>query len=768
MSDYHQPNATYRLQLNKELDFYRVAELAGYFQRLGVTDLYLSPIMQANPGSDHGYDMVDPTRINDELGGEDGLAKLANEAHDKGLRLLVDIVPNHMSASDHNPYWVDVKQKGQDSPYSYLFDIDWQATETSGDLKYRRFFDINELVCLRMEDEAVFRFVHDNLLNWVDRGWIDGLRIDHIDGLLQPGRYLRRLQQAITERTGSQGFYVIVEKILAQNERLPTEWASEGTTGYDFMNSANALFVPYKGYARLKRTFEELTVYSYSWLQARERNNRYVIDHLFDSEFDSLARLWFETIDSGYDFHLIDRAIRQLSAAMPCYRFYAGDLDDTFSHYELHMLDWARALSCRQNPEFTEAIAHITDILKTLNEAPSEKLLRWVQRWQQMTGPVMAKGFEDTASYQYNVLMSLNEVGSDPHYEPLLGDSRALHDFLASRYYQCPQTLNATSTHDTILSEDARMRLNVLSELANQFDGHVQKWRELNSSYRYHYEGEDFPDANTELRMYQSLLAVWPLSDDGANDFKERVHQYITKMAREAKLYTNWKDPDHTYENILQEFSARIMDPSASPAFMQDFVEFQSLLAFYGMINSLGLVLVKCLAPGVPDIYQGNERWRFDLVDPDNRRPVDFESRQSSISEDIETLKYNWTTGEIKHWLTERLLNCRCRHVKLVKEGQYAPIELSHELAPYLFAFARFNDEQYMVAVIARNTANLTHERKVWPCGSEVWQKHVLDLPVDWPDKWHNGLTGEVIERNDGQLALAEVLAKLPVAVLVA
>jgi (1->4)-alpha-D-glucan 1-alpha-D-glucosylmutase len=576
--------ATYRLQLGAELDFAAARRLVPYLRDLGISHLYLSPAFQARPGSTHGYDVTDPGLISEELGGEDGFRALAGA----GLGVILDIVPNHMAAVAENRFWADEELRVR------FFDVD---PETG---RHRRFFDIDHLAGVRQEDPDVFAATHSLALRLVREGLVDGLRVDHPDGLADPAGYLRRLRREGVER-------VWVEKILDPGERL-RDWPVEGTVGYEFLNDAAALFVDPVGQATLNDLFRD----SYNPTQAKLEQ----VQGTFAPEVERLRRL--------YDAPELEQALSQL----PVYRTYMPPVEP------------ADREALEGNP--------LRELLLG-NAAPKE----FVTRFQQTTPAVMAKGVEDTSFYRYVRLLALNEVGGDPSRFGISVDE--FHRGCLERAARFPRGLLITQTHDTKRSGDSRARIGALAAMAGEWREHVERWRELVPS-------EGPPTWNEAYLIFQTLVGAWPLE-------LERLEAYVEKALREAKLHTNWVDPDVAYEHSVRDWCRSLY---ANRAFLSDFEPFVERVGRAGERSALGQTLLKLTAPGVPDVYQGDELWALSLVDPDNRRPVDWERRRSVLS----ALRGGAAPERetIKLLLIERALALRARRPEAFAGG-YRPLE---------------------------------------------------------------------------------------------
>jgi (1->4)-alpha-D-glucan 1-alpha-D-glucosylmutase len=658
-------------------------------------------------------------------------------------------------------------------------------------MNYRRFFDINDLVSVRVEDPRVLEATHTLILEWAAAGKVTGLRVDHIDGLYDPVGYLEYLQRRVagTEkaRGSPPGFYVLVEKILTGDETLPEEWPACGTTGYEFSRAVNGVFIDPRGIRRLDRAYADFTGAETTFAAVVYHRKRQVMDQLFPGEVRTLGETLCRL--AGQDRHgrdlpprLLVQALVEVTACLPVYRTYIRD-------FEVPARD--RAVIARAVEEAERrndalgapVLPWVRRVLLLEFPAPlaaeaKEAWLRFVRRWQQFTGPIMAKGLEDTALYVYNRLVSLNEVGGDP--EAQRSSVKAFHRHSTATRAQWPHTLNATSTHDTKRSEDVRARINVLSELAETWAACVSRWSRWNRGKKRPCRGQPVPEPHAEVFLYQTLVGAWPLCKDELPALRERCQAYIVKAAKEAKGHTSWIDPDPEYEKALAGFVEAILTPSSRNAFLPDFVKFQKKIAFYGACNALAQVLLKIGAPGVPDFYQGTELWDFSLVDPDNRRPVDFPVRTRLLAEldrrentdrarRVADLLSRWDDGRLKLYVTATALRFRRGQRELFLDGEYLPLSASGRRRAHVCAFARRKGAAWAVVAVPRLLAQLVRTG-VFPCGGRVWGRDRLILPREAPRFWGNVLTGETVE---GALAagrrvlpLTRVFAHFPVALL--
>jgi (1->4)-alpha-D-glucan 1-alpha-D-glucosylmutase len=609
----------YRLQLLPHLDFAAARSLVPYLEQLGVSHLYLAPSMQARRGSTHGYDVVDPTAVSDELGGEAEFRKLA----EAGLGLILDFVPNHMAADEaENPFWGDPLTRAK------FFDVEWR---TGG---VRRFFDIGDLAGVRLEDPEVFEATHAKLIELAREGVIDGVRIDHPDGLANPARYFERLRESGIAR-------VWIEKILERDEPL-RDWPVEGSTGYEFANDATALFVDGSAADRLTDVYQRFTGERRSFGELAHDAKLEQARTTFRPEVEWLRR---DLPDLEPDVEL-ERAL----AAFRVYRTYvdpdAGLVDS---------LDRG-AVADAQLP------AQLANIL-LLDERGHDA---FVIRFQQTTAPVFAKGIEDTAFYRYSRLLCLNEVGGDPGRFSL--DVDDFHRANAERLRRFPNQLLTTQTHDTKRSGDVRARLCALSWLPDEWEANVDRWHEIGDRLRE----RDAPDREEEYFLYQTLVGAWPLEPD-------RLDAYLVKALREGKVNSSWTEPDERWESVVTAFARAL---TADASFLESFVPFAERIARLGERISLGQTLLKLTSPGLPDLYQGDELLSFNLVDPDNRRPVDWERRRRVL--EAVAAGAAPTPETAKLFLIRRALELRRERSESFADGGYEALDAGRDVCAFI------------------------------------------------------------------------------------
>jgi (1->4)-alpha-D-glucan 1-alpha-D-glucosylmutase len=761
------PSSTYRVQLGPDLDFAAAAELIGYLADLGIGALYASPVLAAAPGSTHGYDVVDPTKASPALGGDAGFAWLADRLHQAGLGLVVDIVPNHegIAVPQANPAWWDVLEHGPESRYARYFDIDWSrppimvpvladdeavadlklvdgqlayydqrfpiAPGTGGgtpqqvherqhyrlvnwrrantELNYRRFFDITTLAAVRVEDPEVFQATHGLILRWVADGLVTGLRVDHPDGLADPGAYLRRLA------ADAPSAWLVVEKILGADEALPPpdRWPVDGTTGYDVLRLVCGLFVDSDGEPGLT----ELATAEYGPQDLAEleyQGKRWIAEHILRAEVRRIAALAPETANT-------EQAVIELLSSFAVYRSYLADGEAT-------PLRDAAAEAGRRRPEMATTI----DALVTqMTAEPAGEL---AERVQQTAAMVMAKGVEDTVFYRYNRFVALNEVGGNPgRFGVPPEEFHRRSGALAAGPHAA--TMTALSTHDTKRSEDLRARLAVLSEIPAEFTEAVSRWSDR----------ARLPEPTLNLLAWQSLVGAWPISPD-------RLRGYLEKASREAKLATSWTEPNKEFDAAVAAWPEAVLGNGGLIADVEGFVRW---IRPAGWVNALGQKLVQLTMPGVPDLYQGSELWDLSLVDPDNRRPVDFGRRRELLARiDAGWLPPVDDSGAAKLLVVTRALRLRRDRPELF-DG-YRALTADGPAARHALAFQRGSGRLLTVAT----RLPLTLER------SRGWRDTTLKLPgIPGGIGWIDALTGRGFPA--GPVPLAGLLSRYPVALLV-
>jgi (1->4)-alpha-D-glucan 1-alpha-D-glucosylmutase len=962
------PTSTYRLQLNAGFRFSDAAAVVEYLDALGITDCYASPLSMARPGSVHGYDVVEPTRLNPELGSEQDFQSFAGALRERRMGLLLDVVPNHMCIdSVENWRWRDVLSNGPSSIYARFFDVDWRPpkdelvgkvllpvlgdqfgrvlesgitvayeedgsfcvafdgrrlpldtrtwphlldpalaelrarfgdeeprvlelesiiraigylpkrTETTpakvrerrheqesigrrlstlvaddadtrgaiersaaeinerkGDprgldrleallaqqayrlshwrvaadeINYRRFFDINDLAAIRVEDPVVFQVVHELPMRLAREGIVTGLRIDHVDGLLDPEKYLHDLQRGFREAQGQTPqttgpgppCYVVVEKILARNERIPVEWPVQGATGYELAALLSAALVDPAGGPPLRALAAQLEEEPARFSDVVYESKKLVLRTAMSAELNVLARRLDRISEQhrytrDFTFNSLHEVLAEVIACFPVYRTYIRPGDTAVDERDRRPIETAVRLAKRRNPVTNESLFDFLrsvlflDAPDGISDVQRTERREFVLRFQQLTGPVMAKGLEDTAYYRYFPLAALNEVGGGPD---LFGMSTAdLHRQLAERMVLYPHGLSATATHDTKRGEDTRARMLVLSELPEIWAEAVGRWRHMNRPHRVDVAGVEAPSPAEEYLFYQTLIGAWPPGDDcrpglpaasgEAQNFVERIRQYMHKALLEAKVQTSWINHNEPYEQAVDGFVSAALDPQRSGPFLEDLGRFLARVVRPGYWNSLSQVLLKVAAPGVPDFYQGSELWDFSLVDPDNRRPVDYRRRrtflralQTEAAGDATALAERLLAapedGRIKMLVVSRALAFRRTAASLFQAGSYHDLQPTGARADSVIAFARVHEAHAAIAVVGRHFIKLGEDASR-PVGA-AWGDTKLAMPGALAGRrWRNVITGARVgepSSNDGRaLPVRELLAHLPVALL--
>lgn len=926
------PRATYRIQFHSEFNFDAAKNIITYLADLGISDIYASPIFKARKGSTHGYDIVDPTQINPELGTPEQFEALISEIQNHYLGWVQDIVPNHMAYDSENTWLMDILENGLDSEASDYFDIDWEhpyedfkgrvlapmlgnfygqclengeiqlnydesglsvnyyslrlpvkiesyarfITQNLGQLaralggrrhpdfvkllgilylvknapaepkgkerydeiafvkgllwelytqnpevkefidnniklfngekgnpdsfnllnnllneqfyrlsfwkvgaeeiNYRRFFTVNELISVKVQEIKVFHKTHSLISQLVETGKITGLRIDHIDGLYDPTEYLNRLRQKVGD------VYITVEKILELKEKLPEIWQIQGTSGYEFLNYVNGIFCHRQSEKQLSDLYIKFTGIETPYEQMSFEKKQLIVEKNLAGDVDNLAQILKRIASQtwlGIDFTMngLKRTLAELLALFPVYRTYVnGDgLSEEDRSYIKEVIEEARS----RIPLLLNELNFIEKLLlleweESLTPEQRDLRLHFVMRLQQLTGPLMAKGIEDTLFYVYNRLLSLNEVGGHPGRFGIT--STEFHTFNQKQSIAWPHKMNATATHDTKRGEDARARLNVLSEIPEEWENQVKTWSEINRSQKINVRGRAVPAANDEYFFYQTLVGAYPFDESENATFVGRVKDYLLKSVREAKLHTAWLRPDTAYEEGFIEFVENVLEPSESNQFMQEFLPFQKWVTSYGIFNSLSQTLVKYTAPGVPDTYQGTELWDLSMVDPDNRRPVDYNQRISFLNEIkekaqadvlklIDELFSSKEDGRIKLFLTYRVLQARKENLAVFQKGDYLPLDVSGKFKDHIVAFARSNGNKMSIAIAPRFLTSLVQPGE-YPLGKQVWDDTYLQLPSAAPLVWKDAMTAQMIQA-DGTLQIGEALQHFPVALLI-
>ncbi|MGD7247354.1 malto-oligosyltrehalose synthase [Ralstonia pseudosolanacearum] len=928
------PRATLRLQLHRAFTFDHARALLDDIAALGISHLYVSPITTAQPGSMHGYDVVDPTRVNPELGGEDALGRLVAALHARGMGLIVDIVPNHMAVGGaHNAWWLDVLENGPASAWAHAFDIQWQppqpalhgkvlapslgepydtalqggrltlhydpgaarlaiayhdhrfpialadyacvlrgagpsgerdtdaaldavaerfaalqstralharrehadaartalrdfaATDAgraridravaalnaapeqlhalmarqswrlahwrcaNDEINWRRFFDIGSLAGLSVERADVFEATHALIFRLYRQGWIDGVRIDHVDGLADPAGYCRALRQRLAAEDAHRPAdrrlgrpWIVVEKILAADEPMRTGWDIDGTSGYDFMNQAGALLHDAAGEATLTQAWLDWTGmpaaeahFRATALAARRR----ILHEHFAAELDAATWALHAVAQQQRDahdvtWHAIRRALAELVVHLSVYRTYA----------DAHGRDAQDTAIVRR--AIHDAMPHLRRVDQPLlarldawlgGEPAGHDRLRQLalRRGQQLSSPVAAKAVEDTACYRYGRLLSRNEVGADPGAFTL--DAAAFHQAMAARARLWPHAMLATATHDHKRGEDVRARLAVLSERPVHWLAAALPWRAAHARWVRPLPQGQAPPPDAQWMLYQTLVGAWPpgldwRDADGVRAFAERIAQWQHKALREAKLRTDWLAPDLDYEQACHDFVFTLLTGEAAPAFLPSLAAFVRTIAPAGAVNGLAQMLLRVTVPGVPDLYQGTDLWDTSLVDPDNRRPVDFAVRHRSLralqthpEHSLAPLLAHWTDGRIKQAVLARALGVRAAMPEVFAAGRYLPLALSGSGGAHALAFAREHAGRWVVAIVPLHAAALLGHAAVPVFPAGAWRDTTVCLPAPLASiPLHSVFDGQTL--CGARLALGQTLGALPVALL--
>ncbi len=668
------------------------------------------------------------------------------------------------------------------------------------EINYRRFFDINELAGICIEQAEVFDAAHQLVLHLLSEGKIDGLRIDHIDGLLDPLQYCKRLQaRAADESGGNARSYMVVEKILTQDELLGRDWSVSGTTGYDALNLINGIFVDRRAEHAIDRVYRRFIGRDLDFDTVLYQCKKHVIDTALASELEMLAveidriseRNW-----NTRDFTLagLKAAIREVAACFPVYRTYVADRGP--SSEDRRDIDWAVALARKRNKSREATIFDFihcvltTDIVRRRQRTFNRRaVVGFAMKFQQFTGPIAAKALEDTAFYRYTRLLSLNEVGGDPG---RFGTTiTAFHHLNEERAKLWPHTMVTTATHDTKRGEDVRARINVLTELPAEWGRRLRRWSALNRRAKAEVDGAPVPSPDDEYLFYQTLVGAWPIELLGPDEpaalplerFRERINAYMIKAVREAKQSSNWATPNTQYEAALSGFVHRLLDWDHFCTFLADLQAFATRIALPGMINSLAQAVLKLTVPGIPDIYQGCEFWDLNLVDPDNRRPVDFKRRSAALNvmpklptattrAAVATMLENWHDGNIKLYATAQLLAERQRRPVLFNDGVYTPLNVTGERTDNLLGFTRTKDEAALAVAVPRLVVSLGAGEGRMPIG-DVWTDSAVVCPPTLAGRrWTNVFTGEVAalhsEGLDTVWKARDLFLDLPIAALIA
>jgi (1->4)-alpha-D-glucan 1-alpha-D-glucosylmutase len=624
----------------------------------------------------------------------------------------------------------------------------WQRTERQ--INYRRFFTVNDLICLRIEDEQVFEHYHQFIKTLLEQNLVQGLRIDHIDGLYNPVGYLEKLRGLIGENV-----YLIVEKILESEEQLPQDWPVDGTSGYEFLSEVNRVLTEDQNRERLGEIYRHFIRTSRPYEDLVFEKKLFILKENMGGELNNLLKR-LEILRPQADAENLKEALAIWLASFPVYRVYPTQFP--LNQVDAAVVNQAFEGAEKRAPQLQDAFQTIHSLFE--EESSHEETLRFVMRVQQFTGPLAAKGVEDTVFYLYNRLISHNEVGDSPH---LFGTTaEAFHQRMQKRLRFTPLSINATATHDTKRGEDARMRINVLSELPDEWQAAVMQWKEINAKHKLKEGDKATPDDNDEYFIYQALIGGFPMEGEADEAFTERLSAYLIKVVREAKANTDWSEPNEAYEKGVTHFIEAIL---GDPEFLQAFRPLFEKVRQYGMIYSLAQTLLKVTAPGIPDVYQGCEGWDLSFVDPDNRRAVDYDLRKQYLNEIDDRLHRerdpfmtelikNRLDGKIKLLCLYQALNARKKEADLFTGGEYIPLTLSGDGMANAVAFARRSGERWALVVVPKSIVGISTETQ-FGIGEAVWSNTALNLPEGAPTQWKNSLTDRRYQARAAERPLA-------------
>ncbi|MCC9166291.1 malto-oligosyltrehalose synthase [Pontibacter harenae] len=902
------PSATYRLQISPKFKLKEVKKLIPYLHELGISTIYSAPFFSATPGSEHGYDVINPLEINPDTGTLEELREIAEELKKYNMGWLQDIVPNHMAYHPKNQWLMEVLELGPASNFYNFFDINfdhpdfkgklmipflgeplekvveqgqveikfsgeglqaayfenvyplniasytylleqaaeklenedakkvlqeqlqqlqmleneksistqgWRQTkqqffslveqqkelrqaieqqvkqlnedkqallqlldrqyfqlafwkETLEHINFRRFFTVNDLICLQMERKEVFDQYHQFIKQLCEENLVQGLRVDHVDGLYDPDTYLERLRAMAGEEQ-----YLVVEKILEGEEEMPQYWPIQGNSGYDFLAWVSNLFTAGDGEKKLNQVYKRLVPdASINYENLVFDKKQFILHKRMAGELQNLLRLLQESelIPQDNELDKWRRALSVLLSSFPVYRIYGHSFP--LPPEAMEVIEQAFTEARKRGPEVTEQLDHLRTIFEAGEQDSEEQKknkLYFVLRSQQFTGPLAAKGVEDTTFYNYNRLISLNEVGNSPEIFHL--GANDFHGRMQYRLRSFPHSINATATHDTKRGEDATTRLSVLSEVTEDWEEHVKQW----FSILQNYADADEPSKNDLYFVFQTLIGVMPMNGEIDHTLVERVQEYLVKALREAKVHTNWNKPNEQYEQEVCYLVQRLLEKEQS--FIKSFLPFFQKVAHYGWLYSLCQTLLKVTCPGVPDMYQGTELWDLSLVDPDNRRPVDYEQRQQYLTELKEQeqqnaaelhkkLVQNPDSGRVKFYTLCMALNARKQLQDLFNHGDYQPLTVTGKHKANIMAFARQHEGQWCLVVVPRLIVRLVPEQGL-PLGEEVWEDTAIALPENAPTDWQQVYGGTTLSA-DNSLPVSKVLETFPVALLTA
>lgn len=911
------PSATYRIQTSSTFQLKQIREIISYLDALGISTVYSAPFFQASKGSTHGYDVVNPHKISDEIGDKQQFTTIVEELKRRNMGWLQDIVPNHMAFSAHNPWIRNVLELGPHSPYYEFFDINWVVEgkpffgkvmmpflgspleevlqrqeiqlaygengfyfsyfdhefplraesyypllqklsgyikeqnpgeetvkdffsllaaldhwskeevhedqlnrwqsarqllqtlhqknevvrnaiqhiinhtnrdghtlkqllleqnyqlaywkDTESVINYRRFFTVNDLICLNIQAPKVFQEYHRFIKEMVDEGLVQGLRVDHVDGLFDPSEYLDELRKLAGHDT-----YLIVEKILEAEEYVPDFWPIQGTSGYEFLAQVSQLFTNRQGKEKLAKLYSSVATDLPSYPDLVYQNKMFILLNRMGGELDNLMDLLKKLDIIPYqdteDYAKQKQALSHLLAAFPVYRIYGNKLP--LSDQDMQIIAEAFALAESKAPSLGTYFQRLREVFNGVpdrDEQQNDNRLYFVMRCQQFTGPLAAKGVEDTTFYVYNPLISHNEVGDTPS---ILGIST--EDFHQKMIQRNPHSINTTATHDTKRGEDARLRINLLSEMPEEWETQYQQWKAINQSFLIQQAGKHVPDENDTYFLYQTLIGTYPVHVSSEQEnYRERLKDYMLKAIKEAKRNTSWSSPDEDYEKAMASFVEKIL---THQPFIEALEPFVRKIAQRAAIYSLGQTLLKVTVPGIPDVYQGTEYWDLSMVDPDNRRPVDYQERigklknlnqqfQDNPQQLIRQLGQNLLDPTIKLFTLTQALQTRKLHHEFFLNANYQPVSVTGIHNSAVFAFLRSLGEKQALIVVPLHVSALQLLDHL-PVGEDCWQDTSLQLTEDTNGVWTNVFTQAEVDLQPTSL-VSNILNDFPVAFLI-
>ncbi len=878
------PVSTYRIQFSKNFKFNQLYKFVSYFSKLGITNIYASPIFESRKGGTSGYDIINPERINPEIGTEQEFTRLIKNLRKNKIGWLQDIVPNHMAFDFSNKPLTDIFKKGRKSKYYKFFDIDWNShikelkgkvlapflaepyrqalendkikvsfgsqgfsinyanftfpaklssykyfldisqnpklkdiagikdesiieklyklyiTEKDAEkqidksieffnnnkipldkllsiqayklsywkvateqINYRRFFTINHLICTNTQKPEVFKYLHSLVFDMCNKNYFSGLRIDHIDGLHDPEQYLKRLKRKVKNK------YIIVEKILQKKEKLPESLPVEGTTGYDFLNYLNAIFCQKRNKSIFGKIYSSFIGKKINYGYLIYQKKQLILYKHMNGDLDNLTldiRRIAKKAEKLEDipFPALKRAVGEILCFLPVYRTY---FSKTYGKDSKNYIKEAISKSIQKNPDL---IYELNFLRRMFANKSNHDIRNFILKFQQLSGPLMAKGLEDTAFYIYNPLISLNEVGGFPDsFGVSLGEFYKFNEF---RHKKWPHSLNATSTHDTKRGEDIRARINVLSEIPEQWKNTLKYWKKINKSKKEKIGRQLYPDRNDEYFLYQTLIGSYPYQKFDLENYTKRIKDYLVKSVREAKVHTAWIKPDEEYEEAFKKFFERLL---VDRNFMDNFNKFFEKISHYGIFNSLSQLIIKITSPGIPDFYQGTELWDLNLVDPDNRKEVNFGKRirlldgiikqEKKLTHLLPELLENKEDGRIKLFLTYKLIKQKKQFKDFFSKGRYTSFNANGMFGDNIISFGYKYGSDTLLAIAPRFLTSVIGENQL-PMDKKVWKDTNINIEGNIT-YLKNLITGEKINTSK-KFYIGDILNNFPVSLLLA